>query len=55
MLRHLIVPTVIFIGAFVLTLVLYLVATELYPRVNYFVCYLRQLAGIPSCLVPIPL
>jgi hypothetical protein len=44
----------LFVVAFVLTLALYVAATEIYPWVNYAVCYLRLLADIPGCLVPIP-
>jgi hypothetical protein len=36
---------VAFVVAFVGTIALYLVVTELYPWVNYFVCYLRLLLG----------
>jgi hypothetical protein len=35
----------VFVVAFVGTIALYLLVTELYPWVNFFVCYLRLLLG----------
>jgi len=39
---------------FVVTVMLYVLTTEVYPWVNCLLCYLRLLAGISGCMVPIP-